>query len=168
VTRLTFPRNPSVPRGSIFFRACASISLFACASMLLSGCAPRGAESPGIDLGAPGTTWAAKTTEQRFGYMAAKVHPVMKQVFAEYDARLSDFQCTNCHSSKMELIDYKMPNQGLYSLPKERPYDDAIDYDSAIAVFMMTKVTPTLQQLLNEGDGPPTKVSCFNCHPTSE
>jgi hypothetical protein len=77
--------------------------------LAVSGCSSqKGPDSPGIELGAPGTSWAAKTLEQRFGYMAAQVHP------------------------------------------------------------MMTKVTPTLQELFNEGEGPPTKASCFSCHPMAE
>jgi len=162
VTCLTFLRNRSglLGAGAAFF-----CGLLPCAFL---ACSPKPAERPGIELGAPGTTWAAKSTEQRFGFMAAKVHPAMTKLFGEYDERLADFQCSNCHGTKLEMIDYEMPNKGLYSLPKDRPYDDAIDYDSKIAVFMMTKVTPTLQQLLNEGEGPATKVTCFNCHPSSD
>ena len=154
---------PEAPLGALSL----AVGLLGAASLL--ACAPRGAaESPGIELGAPGTTWAAKNNEQRFGFMAAKVHPAMIQVFSEYDSELANFQCSNCHGTRMEQIDYAMPNLGLYSLPPDRPYDDAIDYDSQIAVFMMTKVTPKLQELLNQGEGPPTKVSCFSCHPVSE
>jgi hypothetical protein len=25
-----------------------------------------------------------------------------------------------------------------------------------------------LSKLLNEGEGPPTEVTCFNCHPSSD
>lgn len=128
----------------------------------------KGADSPGIELGAPGTTWAAKNIEQRFGFMAAQVHPVMTQLFIDYDPDKVGFDCTNCHGSDMEQIDYQMPNLALYALPTARPYDDAIDYDADIAVFMMTKVTPALQELFNKGDGPPTKASCFSCHPATE
>jgi hypothetical protein len=132
------------------------------------GCAPaRDADTPGIDLGAPGISWAAKNTEQRFGFMAAQVHPTMSKLFREYKEDYADFTCSNCHSSAMEQIDYKMPNPSLYALPKARPFDDAIDFDSTIAVFMMTKVTPTLQELFNKGEGPRTKVTCFNCHPSA-
>ena len=135
--------------------------------LLLTACtAPREPETPGIPLGAPGLSWAAKNTEQRFGFMAAQVHPAMAQLFLEYKPDYYEgFTCSNCHGAEMEQIDYSMPNQSLYSLPKARPYDDAIDFDSAIAVFMMTKVTPKLQELFNEGEGPRTKVTCFNCHP---
>ena len=116
-------------------------------------CSQKGADSPGIELGAPHTTWAAKTLEQRFGFMAAQVHPVMTKVFTDYDPDKAGFDCSNCHGSNMEQIDYEMPNKALYALPKGRPYDDAIDYDAKIAVFMMTKVTPTLQELAQQGRG---------------
>jgi hypothetical protein len=130
---------------------------------------PKGADSPGIELGAPGTRWAAKNDEQRFGFMAAQVHPVMTKVFKDWRPdRYPVFECSNCHGSRMEQIDYAMPNTGLYSLPKDRAYDDAIDYDAEVAVFMMTKVTPALQDLLNQGEGPPTKASCFSCHPVAD
>ena len=136
---------------------------------VLLGCTnQKGVDSPGIELGAPGTSWAAKTLEQRFGFMAAQVHPIMTRLFVEYDPDKAGFDCTNCHGSNMEQIDYEMPNKALYGLPKERPYDDAIDFDDKIAVFMMTKVTPTLQELFNKGEGPRTKVSCFTCHPAAE
>jgi hypothetical protein len=135
---------------------------------LAGGCAPvRDADTPGIDLGAPGISWAAKNTEQRFGFMAAQVHPTMAKLFREYKEDYADFTCSNCHSGAMEQIDYKMPNPTLYALPKNRPFDDAIDFDANIAVFMMTKVTPTLQELFNKGEGPRTKVTCFNCHPSA-
>ncbi len=131
-------------------------------------CSQKGAEAPGIPLGAPNTAWAEKNDEQRFGYMAAQVHPIMSKVFIEYDPDNAGFTCSNCHGENMEQIDYAMPNESLYAMPPDRPYDDAIDFDQKIAVFMMTKVTPTLQDLLNKGDGAPTKVTCFTCHPKSE
>jgi hypothetical protein len=138
-------------------------------SALLGACAaPRDAETPGIELGAPGISWAAKNTEQRFGFMASQVHPRMQKLFREYKPdNYADFTCSNCHSPAFEQIDYAMPNPTLYALPKGKPYDDAIDFDAPIAVFMMTKVTPTLQELFNKGEGPRTKVTCFNCHPGS-
>jgi hypothetical protein len=144
----------------------AGVALFG-AALALAACSRNGADSPGIELGAPHTSWAAKTLEQRFGFMAAQVHPVMTKLFVDYDPDKVGFDCSNCHGSNMEQIDYEMPNKALYALPKERPYDDAIDYDDKIAVFMMTKVTPALQELLNKGEGPRLKASCFSCHPAS-
>jgi cytochrome c553 len=129
---------------------------------------PRSAESPGIPLGSPGITWAAKNEAQRFGFMASQVHPVMSAVFRSYSDSFAEFTCSNCHGEDMEQIDYRMPNESLYTMPEDRPYDDAIDFDEEIAVFMMTKVTPALQELFNQGEGPPTKATCFSCHPKSE
>ena len=147
-----------------------SVALGVCAALgfLLGACGnAQGPHTPGIQLGAPGTTWADKNSEQRFGYMAAQVHPVMSELFIGYDPDNSGFTCSNCHGEEMEQVDYRMPNESLYAMPADRPYDDAIDFDEKIAVFMMTKVTPTLQELLNKGEGPPTKVTCFTCHPKS-
>ncbi|HEU4577292.1 MAG TPA: hypothetical protein VFS67_03485 [Polyangiaceae bacterium] len=143
------------------------LALTVCAAGALAACTvPRDSETPGIPLGAPGISWAAKNTEQRFGFMASQVHPRMQKLFREYKPdSYADFSCSNCHGATMEQIDYAMPNQSLYALPKDKPFDDAIDFDSQIAVFMMTKVTPTLQELFNQGEGPRTKVTCFNCHP---
>ena len=153
--------RPSTTSSAFVVLLAASAALGACTNQ-------KGADTPGIELGAPGTSWAAKTLEQRFGFMAAQVHPIMTQLFVEYDADKAGFDCSNCHGSNMEQIDYEMPNKALYALPKDRPYDDAIDFDDKIAVFMMTKVTPTLQELFNKGEGPPTKASCFSCHPVAE
>jgi len=145
------------------------LALVLSVSAALAACAaPRDAETPGIPLGAPGVSWAAKNTEQRFGFMASQVHPRMQKLFREYKPdSYAEFSCSNCHGATMEQIDYAMPNQSLYALPKAKPFDDAIDFDSQIAVFMMTKVVPTLQELFNKGEGPRTKVTCFNCHPGS-
>jgi hypothetical protein len=156
-----------VPAASLL--AAVSLATVSLAALSLVSCtAPMGAEMPGIELGAPGVSWAAKNDEQRFGFMAAQVHPRMQKLFREYKPEnYAEFSCTNCHGASMEQIDYSMPNQSLYALPKAKPYDDAIDFDSQIAVFMMTKVTPALQELFNKGEGPPTKVTCFNCHPGS-
>jgi hypothetical protein len=148
---------------SRFWFVCA---LSLCALSVGACAAPKGADTPGIPLGAPGLTWASKNDEQRFGFMAAQVHPRMQKLFQEYKPEsYAEFSCSNCHGAGMEQIDYAMPNQSLYALPKAKPYDDAIDFDSPIAVFMMTKVTPALQELFNAGEGEPTKVTCFNCHP---
>lgn len=165
---MSFLRKP--PRGPSALAALLRAGAVPAALSLLAACSsPKGPESPGIELGAPGTTWADKNDEQRFGFMAAQVLPVMGKVFRDWRPdRYPEFDCNNCHGSRMEQIDYAMPNTGLYSLPTERPYDDAIDYDAEVAVFMMTKVTPALQELLNKGDGPPTKATCFSCHPKSD
>jgi hypothetical protein len=144
-------------------------ALVVLASALAAACSdPKSANSPGINLGAPGTAWGAKNREQKFGFMAAQVHPKMEEIFINYDPDNRPFFCEDCHSDAMEQIDFKMPTDSLYALPKGGPLDDAMDYDSEVALFMMSKVTPLLSKLLNEGDGPPTEVTCFICHPSSD
>lgn len=134
-----------------------------------AGCsATREAASPGVDLGATGVSWAAKNREQQFGFMAAQVHPVMMQVFLEYDSGYEGFGCGDCHGTDMELIDYKMPQEGLYALPSEGAYDDALEFDEEISAFMLAKVTPALQRLYDMGEGPRQEATCFSCHPVAE
>jgi hypothetical protein len=128
---------------------------------------PKAPNEVGINLGAPDTAWAAKNKEQKFGWMAAQVHPKMQKLFIDYNPRNRPFTCEDCHSDAMEQIDFKMPTDSLYSLPKDGPLDDAIDYDAEISLFMVSKVTPLLNQLMNTGEGPKTEVTCFNCHPSS-
>ena len=160
-----FPsRRQAAPR-----RGARAMVALALPALLALACSDqKSANTPGIDLGATGISWAAKNQEQRFGYMAAQVHPKMEALFIEYDPDNRPFFCEDCHSDVMEQIDFKMPTDSLYALPKAGPLDDAMDYDSEIALFMMAKVTPLLSELLNSGDGPPTKVDCFSCHPSTD
>ena len=126
------------------------------------------AKSPGVDIGSTGVSWAAKNREQKFGFMAGQVHPVMMQVFMDYDDGYDRFGCEDCHGADMELIDYKMPQDGLYALPREGAYDDALEFDEEISAFMIAKVTPALQRLYDMGEGPRQEATCFSCHPVSE
>lgn len=139
---------------------------------LVLGCASAcGAPSPGasIDLGAPDVSWAAKNTEQRFGFMAARVHPGMQRVFAEYDdAYADDFTCKTCHGLDPERVDYEMPTPDLYPLPKDNPIGSTMEDDPEVGNFMMGKVLPAMQEMFSEGHGGSTKVTCFTCHPADE
>lgn len=138
--------------------------------MLLGAFLPSacGGESkvPGIDLGAPEIAWKEKNTEQRFGFMAARVHPGMQQVFIEYDDYYEDeFTCETCHGSEPELVNYAMPSDDLASLPKDDPIGATMEDDPDLGNFMMGEVLPAMQTMFSEGHGGPTKVSCFACHP---
>ena len=85
-------------RRSLSGAAGAVFSGSACLVGALLACAPaRDADTPGIDLGAPGISWAAKNTEQRFGFMAAQVHPTMAKLFREY--KEEDRKSTRLNSS---------------------------------------------------------------------
>jgi hypothetical protein len=142
-------------------------ALSAAAGLASCGEAPT-ARAPGIDLGATGIRWAAKNREQKFGFMAAQVHPVMLRVFYEYDKSYAKFGCEDCHGADMEAIDYRMPQNGLYALPKDGAYDDALAFDAEISAFMIAKVTPALQRLYDMGEGPRQEATCFSCHPTAK
>jgi hypothetical protein len=141
--------------------------VLACAA----GVAACGGQSkvPGVDLGAPDITWASKNDEQRFGFMAARVHPGMQKIFAEYDdSYADDFTCETCHGLEPELVDYKMPSEDVYPLPSENPIGQTMEDDPEVGNFMMGKVLPGLQSMFSEGHGDPTKVNCFTCHPSED
>jgi hypothetical protein len=138
--------------------------LLVIATLLAAACgAPS--KTPGIDLGAPEVSWADKSAEQRFGFMAAQVHPRMQEVFAAYDdAYEDDFTCQTCHGLEPERVDYAMPTPDLYPLPRDNAIGATMEDDPEVGNFMMGKVVPSLQTMLSEGHGAGTKVNCFTCH----
>ena len=96
--------------------------------------------------------------------MAAVVQPAMREIFVEYDKKgFAEFDCQTCHGKNMDRVDFHMPN-GLYGLPKVKPIEEARDYDEEVTEFMVKKVTPLLQELLNRGEGPREVVNCHSCH----
>lgn len=123
---------------------------------------------PGVPLGGMGVSWASKNDEQKFGFMAAQVLPVLADVFQQYDTGYESFGCGDCHGDNLEQVDYAMPTDGLYALPLDNPYENALDFDDEISEFMMVKVTPALQRLFDLGEGPRQKATCFSCHPVDE
>jgi hypothetical protein len=140
------------------------------AALGLVGCGEKApaakAKIPELDMGAPGTSWADKSREQRLGFMAGVVHPRMKKLFVEYDDGSYDgFACETCHGSKMEFVDYKMPTDYIMGLSRENTLEASREYDEKVTDFMVSKVLPELKKMLNSGAGPETKVSCFSCHP---
>jgi hypothetical protein len=139
--------------------------LVVAAALAASACSTPDPKNPGIDLGAPNVRWADKTKEQRFGFMAGRVEPMMKQLFIANDSSYSDFGCATCHGANMDLVDYKMPAD-IYPLPEEETISESMDYDEEVTQFMMKKVVPATKDLFNRGHGTETKVSCFTCHPT--
>ncbi len=135
----------------------------------LQGCSSGNPKSPGVDLGAPDVRWAEKNYEQRMGFMAAQVNPIMHKVFADDDASYKEsFSCETCHGSQPELVNYRMPNPELYALPKDDPIGESMEYDEDVSNFMMSEVTPALQKLFDTGHGSKTKANCFSCHPVEE
>jgi hypothetical protein len=140
-----------------------------CAAVLSSACAPEKSKTPGISLGAPEVRWGDKNEEQRYGFMAAQVHPTMEQIFIGFNESYSEgFTCETCHGSEPELVDYKTPSPQMYELPREDPIGTTMADDEEMGNFMMGEVTPGLQKLFDMGKGTATKVTCFSCHPAEE
>ncbi len=137
---------------------------------VVGACGQNDPKSPGLEgMGAPEVAWSEKNVEQKYGYMAAVVHPEMQAVFASYDDSYADegaFTCATCHGEDAELVDYKMPADGaIMGLEAEDTIQEAMDYDEEVTNAMMAKVTPGLKKLLDQGSGAKTKVTCFTCHP---
>jgi cytochrome c553 len=140
---------------------------FYCLTLLLSACGQSDPKTPALEgLGAPDVAWSEKNMEQKFGFMAAAVHPEMAAIFTSYDKTWAGkVTCETCHGPDPELIDYRMPTDQIYSLPEKNTIQEAMDYDEEVTNAMMAKVTPGLKKLLDQGEGPNTKVDCFSCHP---
>jgi hypothetical protein len=123
--------------------------------------------SGGPDLGAPRVAWKDKTHEERQAYMAAHVEPLMRHLFQEHDKKeYANFGCETCHGKDMDLVDFRMPNPGLYALPEKDPVEEAKSVDEETAAFMVDKVVPTMTRLLSKTTASGKPVSCFTCHPS--
>lgn len=135
-----------------------------------AACGQSDPKTPGLEgMGAPGIAWADKNPSQKYGYMAAVVHPQMQEVFASYDDDYaSNFTCETCHGTDAELRDYKMPNDQIYALPAKDYIAEALDYDEEVTNAMMSKVVPGFKKLMDQGEGTQTKVDCFSCHVKEE
>ncbi len=149
-------------------RLSARLSIALLLVCIACGGSSKSAESA-AGAGKSETPWKDKTHEQRMDWMGLHVFPKMKGVFTTYDAKLfSDFACQTCHGEDMEMVDFKMPNKHLYSLPRTDTIKSARDYDAKVTEFMLGTVTPTMAELLDmQAYDPATKsgFSCFGCHP---
>jgi hypothetical protein len=146
----------------------------AAGALLLGGFACGGSSQSAQDPAAAASgksevLWKDKTREQRMDWMGLQVFPKMKGVFTEFDAdRFSGFACQTCHGDDMEMVDFKMPTNKLYALPRKDVLKSARDYDAKVTDFMLGTVMPKMAELL---DMPPydseTKsgFGCFGCHP---
>ena len=130
--------------------------------------APQDPDSVTGSAASGGTPWKEKTRDQKLEWMGLEVLPKMKALFVEFDAeRFKDFKCQTCHSDKMEVLDFKMPNESIYRLDANDPVGAAKAYDEKTTEFMLSRVTPTLAKLLDmELYNPETKqgFGCLNCH----
>jgi hypothetical protein len=93
----------------------------------------------------------------------------MQALFSEWDDLYEDdFTCATCHGFEPELVDYEMPTSFLASLPRDNAVGATMEDDPETGNFMMGKVVPSMQTMLSEGHGGPTKVTCFTCHPAED
>lgn len=115
------------------------------------------------------TPWKKKSREQRMDWMGVAVFPKMRKLFLEQDEeKYEDFSCQTCHGEKMEMVDFKIPND-LYALSAADPIGQAKEYDEKTTDFMLGAVVPEMAKLLDmeaytlenqKGFG------CAGCHPT--
>jgi hypothetical protein len=164
---------PSFPAPLFKIMMVRPLSFLALACTLFAlGCGQSNPKSPGLEnMGSPGIAWSEKSTQQRMDFMAGVFHPKTHALFEQYDASYKGrdkFTCETCHGSEPELVDFKMPSDSLFALPLENTLAESTEYDADVTKFMQEKLTPAVAELLNQGEGPKTQVSCFSCHPVDE
>lgn len=167
-------RSSSFPSGrgrGVSSTASLGLALTWLAALTLLGCggSSKGAKDA-TGAGEKGATaWKDKTRAQRMDWMGLQVFPKMKSAFKELDgSRFADFKCQTCHSDEMEMLDFKMPNEKIYALPRTNTVQSAREYDEKVTEFMLNTVTPRMAELLDMPVyNPETKTGfgCFNCHP---
>jgi hypothetical protein len=133
----------------------------------------KGASDPAAaSAGKSEIPWKDKTRAQRTDWMGLQVFPKMKSAFQEHDgSRFADFKCQTCHSDEMEMVDFKMPNTKIYSLPRTNTVQSAREYDEKVTDFMLNTVTPRMAELLDMPVYDPETKSgfgCFGCHPSED
>jgi hypothetical protein len=112
----------------------------------------------------PDSPWEEMSVADKEFYMIGKVNPIMKEVFAGYDAEeYGDFDCVDCHGEEMREIDFRMPAPSMYIVPPEgtpghrgmlATFPDEVK-------FMQEVVTPHMGKLLGIEN-----FTCAGCHPS--
>lgn len=122
-----------------------------------------------LGTGGPDKPWEDMSYEEREWYMVGKVHPVMREVFANFDpAYGEDYHCEVCHGPDGKEQKYKMPSAHLSAVPALDSEDYAAMQGSRLVTFMRDEVTVTTASLLGmEPYDPATGegFSCHDCHP---
>jgi hypothetical protein len=101
-------------------------------------------------------------------YMKKVVLPKMKETFTAFDPK--DFEhvtCLTCHGAGAKDGSFKMPNPDLPKLSPADGFKKHMDKKPEITKFMMSKVLPTMAELLNtQPYDPKTHLGfgCFGCH----
>lgn len=113
----------------------------------------------------PDSPWEEMSVEDREFYMIGKVNPIMKELFAGYDAEeFGDFDCVHCHGEEMREIDFKMPAPSMYIVPPEGTpgHRGMLSTFPDEVKFMQEVVTPSMAKLLGIEN-----FSCAGCHPSA-
>ena len=113
----------------------------------------------------PDSPWAEMSVEDREFYMIGKVNPIMKELFAGYDAEeFGDFDCVDCHGEEMREINFQMPAPSMYIVPPEGTpgHRGMLSTFPDEVKFMQEVVTPSMGKLLGIEN-----FSCAGCHPSA-
>lgn len=121
-----------------------------------------------LDISGPETPWHEMSFSDQEYYMVGKVLPVMKTLFAGFDAerwKPEEYGCATCHGEDGRERGYHMP--GTNQIPIPRPGSRGWramqrEYGAELVGFMQREVTETMATLLGEDEG------CWFCHPRAE
>ena len=121
-----------------------------------------------LDISGPDTPWHEMSFSDQEYYMVGKVLPVMKTLFAGFDAerwKPAEYGCPTCHGDDGRERGYAMPGSNQIAIP--RPGSRAWramqrEYGAELVGFMQREVTETMATLLGEDEG------CWFCHPRAE
>ncbi|HVK75776.1 MAG TPA: hypothetical protein VM734_20740 [Kofleriaceae bacterium] len=104
----------------------------------------------------------------RAKFMGKVVMPSMRALFEEFDAEaFGTMDCKTCHGPGADDHSFEMPNPQLDALSGDMIMNPDADH-KAITEFMMTKVRPTMAQLIGAPEWSPETpegLGCFACHP---
>ncbi len=121
-----------------------------------------------LGMDGPETPWADMSHEEKEFYMIGKFHPVMKQIFAEYDENRwghERYECENCHGRDMRERNYEMPPPDSYPVPEygsEAWQRMETGFGETVA-FMKDEVTPAMGSLLGWEE-----PRCTACHRSAD
>lgn len=116
-----------------------------------------------IGINPPAQPWRRMSHEEREWDMVGRFHPVMRELFQNYDAeRWADFECVTCHGEDADERNYEMPSPQMMPLPppNTRAYQAAARTQPELTAYMEETVVPAMQTMLGFRG-----AQCAICHP---